>query len=204
MPRHAQYLHNAWKRHQDAVYWVDIDLAIQKGLTFYQTRSNAIILQETHPVYCIPKIVGLKTGEVLYEKKACHLDLHQRSHYVTNGQENWVRKLFNNQKEKLFDNQKEKWFDKPSFSNQPNEFQIIRDRSGRPDDIQDGRNTSRSQEINVNSFNEELSSSDRTGRLVVSEDMMSLNVEQTHDITVRPVATLNTADAKDSSSTFCS
>ena len=28
VPRHAQYLHNAWKRHQDAVYWVDINLAI--------------------------------------------------------------------------------------------------------------------------------------------------------------------------------
>ena len=30
VPRHAQHLHNAWKRHQDAVDWVDIDLAIQK------------------------------------------------------------------------------------------------------------------------------------------------------------------------------
>ena len=68
VPRHAQYLHNAWKRHQDAVYWVDIDLAIQKGLKFYQTRSNATILQETLPVYCIPKVVRLKTGEVLYQK----------------------------------------------------------------------------------------------------------------------------------------
>ena len=54
----------------------------------------------------------------------------------------------------------------------------IRERSGRPDNMQDGRNTSRSREINVNSFCEELSSSERTGR---------------------PVATLNTADAKDSS-----
>ena len=68
VPRHAQYLHNAWKRHQDAEYWVDIDLAIRKGLTFYQTRSNAIILQETLPAYCVPKVVRLKTGEVLYEK----------------------------------------------------------------------------------------------------------------------------------------
>ena len=48
----------------------------------------------------------------------------------------------------------------------------IRDRSGRPDDMQDGRNTSRPQEINVNSFHEELSSSDRTRRAVVSEDKM--------------------------------
>ena len=47
VPRRAQYLHNAWKKHQDAVYWVDIDLAIRKGLTFYQTRLNAIILQES-------------------------------------------------------------------------------------------------------------------------------------------------------------
>ena len=68
VPRHAQYLHNAWKKHQDAVNWVDINLAIQKGLTFYQTRSNAIIFQETLPAYCIPKVVRLKTGEVLYEK----------------------------------------------------------------------------------------------------------------------------------------
>ena len=49
-------------------FWVDIDLAIRKGLTFYQTRSNAIILQGKLPAYCIPKVVRLKTGEVLYEK----------------------------------------------------------------------------------------------------------------------------------------
>ena len=42
VPRHAQYLHNAWKRHQDAVYWIDINRAIKKGFTFYYTRSNAI------------------------------------------------------------------------------------------------------------------------------------------------------------------
>ena len=54
VPRHAQYLHNAWKRHQDALYWVDINFAIQKGLTVYQTRSNAIILQETLPA-CFSK-----------------------------------------------------------------------------------------------------------------------------------------------------
>ena len=68
VPAHAQYLLNAWKKHQDAVYSVDINFAIRKGFTFYQTRSNAIILQETLPACCIPKVVRLKTGEVLYEK----------------------------------------------------------------------------------------------------------------------------------------
>ena len=91
-------------------------------------------------------------------------------------------------------------------SNQPTPHPI-RDRSGRLDNMQDGRNTSRSQEINVNSFCEEHSSSDRTGRPVKtevirtrsSEDSKSLNVEQTHERTGRPVATLNTVEAQDSS-----
>ena len=47
---------------------VDINLAIKGGLTFYQTRSNATILQGTLPAHYIPKVVRLKTGEVLYEK----------------------------------------------------------------------------------------------------------------------------------------
>ena len=67
-PRHAQYMHKAWKRHQNTVYWVDINLALKKGLKFYQTRSNAIILHETLPAYCIPKVVRMETGEVMYEK----------------------------------------------------------------------------------------------------------------------------------------
>ena len=61
-------MHSAWKRHQDAEFWVDVNLAIREGLTFYQTRSNAIILQRTLPAYCIPKVERLKTGEVLYER----------------------------------------------------------------------------------------------------------------------------------------
>ena len=49
-------------------WWVDIDLAIRNGLTFYQTRSNAIIRQGIFSAYRIPKVVRLKTGEVLNEK----------------------------------------------------------------------------------------------------------------------------------------
>ena len=57
-----------WKRHQDAVHWIDINLAVRKGLKFYQTRSNAIILHETLPAYCVPKVVRMETGEVKNEK----------------------------------------------------------------------------------------------------------------------------------------
>ena len=55
VPRRAQYLQKAWKRHQDAVYWVDINIAIKKGLTFYKTRSNA-----NHP--------SRNTSSLLYSK----------------------------------------------------------------------------------------------------------------------------------------
>ena len=71
-----------------------------------------------------------------------------------------------------------------------------------------GRNTSRSQEINVNSFCEELNSSDRRERPVEtevtqtrsSEDSKSLNVEQTHDRTERPVT--DTAAVQDDSQVY--
>ena len=55
------------KRHHNTVCWVDINLALKKGLKFHQTRSKAIILQETLPAYCIPKVVRMETGEVLNE-----------------------------------------------------------------------------------------------------------------------------------------
>ena len=66
--RHAQYMHKAWKRHQDAENWVDINFAFRKGLKFYQTRSNAIILHEAFPAFCIPKVVRVEIGEVIHEK----------------------------------------------------------------------------------------------------------------------------------------
>ena len=68
-PRLARYLQNSWKRHQDAVFWVDIDLGIKEGLVFYQTRSNAIILQGALLAHCIVKVERLKNGEKLYEKE---------------------------------------------------------------------------------------------------------------------------------------
>ena len=40
-PRRAQYMHSAWKKHQDAVFWVDINLAIQKGLTLIDRMQSS-------------------------------------------------------------------------------------------------------------------------------------------------------------------
>ena len=67
-PHLAWYKQKKWKIHQDTVYWVVVKLAQQKGLKFYQTRSNATILDDTLPAFCFPKAITMETGEIIYEK----------------------------------------------------------------------------------------------------------------------------------------
>ena len=64
----AWYKQKIWKKHQNTVYWVDIKLAQKKGFKFFQTRSNAIVLYDTLPAYCIPKVVVMDSGAIIYEK----------------------------------------------------------------------------------------------------------------------------------------
>ena len=212
VPRHAQYLHNAWKRHQNTVYWVDINLALKKGLKVFQTRSNAIILQGTLPAYRIPKVVRMETGEVLYEK----VYMSPRPPPKISWKHEWKRELGSEHAQRSEVGQLSRSFQ----SNQPT-LNPIRERSGRPDithdviDVQDERKTSRSQEIDVNSFREELGSSERTGRPVTgkpvhetsviqtrsSEDRKDPNVEQAHERTRRLVIETNTENVPASSQT---
>ena len=204
-------LHEAWERHQDVVHWVDINLAIKTGMTFYQTRSNAIILQETLPAYCIPKVVRMETGEVLYEK----VYMSPRFPPKISLKHEWKGELGSEHAQRSEAGQLSKSFQ----SNQPT-LNPIRERSGRPDithdviGVQDER-TSRSQEIDVNSFREDPSSSERTGRPVTgrhvhetsviqarsSEDRTDFNVEQAHERTRRLVSVTNTENVPDSSQT---
>ena len=51
------------------VFWIDIDLGIREGLMFYQTRSNAIILQGNLPAHCVVRAERLRNGEKLYERQ---------------------------------------------------------------------------------------------------------------------------------------
>ena len=187
VPRHAQYLHNAWKKHQDAVFRVDINLVIKKGLTFYQTRSNAIILQETLQAHRIPKVVRMETGEVLYEKVFMSPRLPPKISF----KHEWKRELDSEHAQRSEVGQLSRRFQ----SNQPI-LNPIRERTGRPVirddviDVQDERKTSRSQEIDVNSFHEEPVSSERTERPVIetsviqarsSEDSKDLEVSNRTD-----------------------
>ena len=166
-------MHSAWKKHQDAVFWVDINLAIREGLTFYQTRSNAIILQGTLPAYCIPKVERLKTGEVLYERPYLSPRLppkislrHDHDWTKVNGQlgstveQQPVGKLA----QQSFGEAPRVKLSKPTQS-KPNP---ICDRSGKPEDTErvfvDKEKTSRSHEIDEKRLHKELGSSDRSGK----------------------------------------
>ena len=105
-PRHAQYMHKAWKKHQKAVFWVDINLALKKGLKFYQTRSNAIILHETLPAYCIPKVVRMEPGEVIYEKAYMSPRPPPKISLKHDWKTEWFQNMLNDQKDKLFNSLK--------------------------------------------------------------------------------------------------
>ena len=78
-----------WKRHQDTVYWVDIQLAQRKGLNFYQTRCNAIILYDTLPSYCISQVVVTESGEIIYEK----VYVSPRPPPKMSFKDNWMKEL---------------------------------------------------------------------------------------------------------------
>ena len=67
LTRLAWYMQK-WKRHRDTVYWVDIQLAQRKGLKFFQTRSNAVILYDSLPAYRISKAIVVKSEEIIYQK----------------------------------------------------------------------------------------------------------------------------------------
>ena len=204
-------MHKAWKRHQNTVYWDDINLALKKGLKFFQTRSNANILHETLPAYCIPKVVRMETGEVIYEK----VYASPRPPPKISLKHDWKRELVSEDGQRP-DGQVVQQF-KSSQSNQPTP-NPDHDRTRQPVVGTDpriassGRKTSRSQEIETRSFHEEAVKHDRTGQPVVgtgalqtrsSDDSKSFNVEDktAHDRTGQPFVSCQTNNVPDGSQT---
>ena len=177
VPRLARYMHKAWKRHQDAVFWVDIDLGIKEGLVFYQTRSNAIILQGTLPAHCIVKVERLKTGEKLYERQ--YLSPGPPPKISLKHDLNWTKG--NDQSGSTVEHHPIGKLVQQSLgealqpgSSKPTPFpKPIEDRTGEPV----------TQEI-VGKSQGELSSSDRTGEPVKDEEKRVL---KDHDRTGKPV-----------------
>ena len=175
-PRLARYLQNAWKRHQDTVFWVDIDLGIKEGLVFYQTRSNAIILQGTLPAHCIVRAERLRNGEKLYEKQ--YLSPRPPPKISLKHDLNWSK---GNDQGSTVEHRPVGKLVQQSLgealqpgSSKPTQF---------PKPIEDRTGQLVTQEI-VGKSQGELSSSDRTGELVKDEEKRVL---RNHDRTGEPV-----------------
>ena len=168
-------MHSVWKKHQDAVYWVDIDFAIKEGLTFYPTRSNAIILQGVLPPSCIVRAERLKGGEPLYKRQ--YLSPRPPPKISLRHDLNWIRgndelgstvehRPVGKLVQQSLGETLQSGSSKPTQSPKTNG-----DRSGKPV----------AQEI-VGVLQEEPSSSDRTGKPVTEEEQHVRN----HDNSGKP------------------
>ena len=159
-------------------FWVDIDLAIKEGLTFYQTRSNAIILQGTLPAHCIVKVERLKSGEKLYDRQ--YVSARPPPKISLKHDHDWTKG--NDQLGSTVEHQPVGKLVQQSFgevpqagSSKPTQF---------PKPIKDRTEKLVTQEI-VGKLQGERSSSDRTGEPVKDEDK---RVMKDHDRTGKLVA----------------
>ena len=185
---------------------------LKKGLKFYQTRANAIILHETLPAYCISKVVRMETGEVIHEK----VYASPRPRPKISLKHDWMKELGSDVAQRPEGPVVQQ--SKSSQSNQLNPSRdhdrtgqpvVGTDRTGQPVVGADpkiassGRKTSRSQEIETRSFHEEAVKHDRTVQPVVetrahqtrsSDDSKSFNVEDktAHYRTGQPVVSCHT------------
>ena len=145
----------------------------------------------------------METGEIIYE----NVYMSPRPPPKITLKHEWKRELGSEHAQRPEVGQLSRSFQ----SNQPIP-NPSRERTVRPvvkDDtrtVQDGRNTSRSQEIDVNSFHEDTVSSERTWRPVVetsviqtrsSEDSKDTHVEMEHERTRRLVVETNTENVPD-------
>ena len=143
---------------------------------FYQTRSNAIILQGTLPAHCIVKVERLKNGEKLYERQ--YLSPRPPPKISLKHDLNWNK---GNDQGSTVEHQPVGKLVQQSLgealqpgSSKPTQFpKPIEDRTGKPV----------TQEI-VGKLQGELSSCDRTGQPVKEEEKRVL---KSHDRTEEPV-----------------
>ena len=99
VPRRAQYLHKAWKktsrrnflgRHQSC-YW-------EKDWNSIRPERMQSSFKKHFQLVVFRKLLGWKLAKSFSKKYTCHLGLHQRSPENTNGKENWVQHMLNDQK----------------------------------------------------------------------------------------------------------
>ena len=168
-------LHNTCTKHGRNIrtrYIVSTStLALKKGLKFYQTRSNAIILHETLPSLLYPESCKDGNWRSHIRESIC---MSPRLPPKISLKHDWMKE-FGSEVAQWPDEQVVQQFNKSSQLTQPNP-NPDHDRTGPPvvgsdpRTAPDGRKTSRSQEIETRSFHEEAVKHDRTGTPVGGRD----------------------------------
>ena len=115
VPLHAQYMHKAWKKHQNTVDWVDINLALKKDSSSIEHARTLSFFTKHSQLIVFRKLFGWKLEKSYTRKYMRHLDFLQRFLWNMIGWRNWVHKLLNDQRDKLFNN--------PKVPNQTNQIQ---------------------------------------------------------------------------------
>ena len=73
-PRVAQYMHTTWKKHQNTVYWVNINIALKKGSKFYIKHDRTLSFFTKHSQLIVSrKLFGWKLEESNTRKYLRHL-----------------------------------------------------------------------------------------------------------------------------------
>ena len=190
VPRHARYVQNTWERHQDTVFWIDIDLGIIKRrieVLSNKIERNYSSRGTSSKLYC--KSCKIQNWRSFCMKDhTCLLDHHQRSHWdtITTGakrndelgsavEQQPVGKIV-----RQFCGEVQHAKFSPTNPTKPNQSV---NRSGKPENTEDvfvvkGK-TSRSHEIDGKRLHEELGSSDRSGK--PDELSENIRVKQAHD-----------------------
>ena len=161
-PRLAQYMHKAWKKHQNTVYsstptllWREDWSSVRhdRTLSFFTKHSQLIV---------IPKVVRMETGEVMYEK----VYASPRPPPKISLKHDWTKELGSE-----VARQPEGEVARQTKNSQPTQRNPNQDhdRTVRPV-ICLQRGAHRSQEIEIRSSREEAENHDRTGRPAVCTD----------------------------------
>ena len=148
---HVVYLHNAWKRHQHTVFWVNINLAIRKEFNILPNSIECDHFSRNTSSLLYSKSYQIEIWRSFTRKSKHVTSTSAKDHIETRLDKIGFKSCSTTAR------WEENFFDKQNSSNQPNQSQ-------NQSVIDQGNLVTWSQKIKEKSSHEELCSSDRSGQ----------------------------------------
>ena len=64
------YYKTGWKHSENAVYWIHLGRAQERGIAFWQSKSHAIITNSTTPLDCIERVISQRGEMTVHERSS--------------------------------------------------------------------------------------------------------------------------------------